>query len=97
MQFHISSTWSFSSGHPASEEHSALQKSLVGWPGFPVLAVPFQVMDMPGILTAHHWQKSCSHMGQPELSATRWYSNFMPFPLLQLSQAWAQTFSSGKV
>lgn len=70
MHFHISSTWSFSSGHPASKEHFALQQSLVVWPGFPALAVPSQVLDMPGILMAHHWEKSCSCTGQAELSAT---------------------------
>lgn len=70
MQFHISSTWSFSSGHPASKGHSALQKSLVVWPGFPALAVPFQVLGRPGVLIAHHWEKSCSHVGQAEPSAT---------------------------
>lgn len=69
MQFHISSTWSFSSGHPASKGHSALQKSLVVWPGFPALADPSQVLDMPGILVAHHWEKSCSCQAEPSATS----------------------------
>lgn len=67
MQFHVSSTWSFSSGHLASKGHSALWKSLVVWPGFPALAVPSQFLDMPGILMTHQWKK---RVGQAESCAT---------------------------
>lgn len=70
--FTFFSTWPFSLRHPASKGQSALQKSLVGWPGSPApQAIPFQVL-----------LESCPSHG---LSRTqryhRPYPSFVPFPL----------------
>lgn len=70
--FTFFSTWPFSLRHPASKGQSALQKSLVGWPGSPApQAIPFQVL-----------LESCPSHGLSRTQFYHWrYPGFVPFPL----------------